>query len=107
MNVLDVTIDADATVGKTLLLTSVRPYYAYKGNQKLDKIAGYRYEIAMAERKFEKLSVKIEGEQRVTVSDSVDYLPVIFENLQLKLYFISEVCNIVATASNIKVVKRE
>lgn len=35
MNILDVVIDANASVGKNLLLTDVRPYYTYAGNQKL------------------------------------------------------------------------
>ena len=107
MNIFDVVIDAQASVGNKLLLTGVRPYYVYSGNQKSDKISGYKYEIAMAERKFEKISVKIEGAQQVTLDDSCDYLPVRFENLQLKLYFLSGSYHITATASNIHVIKHE
>lgn len=107
MNIFDIIIDAKASVGNKLLLTGVRPYYAYNGNQKSDKISGYKYEIAMAERKFEKISVKIEGTQQVTLDGSCDYLPVTFENLQLKLYFLSGAYHISATASNIHVIKRE
>ena len=46
MNILDIVINAEETVGKKLLVTGVRPYYLYQGNQKLDQIAGYRYEVA-------------------------------------------------------------
>ena len=65
MNILDVVIDANASVGKNLLLTDVRPYYAYAGNQKLDKVVGYRYDVVLTEKKFEKLSVKVHNVRRL------------------------------------------
>ena len=118
MNILDVVIDANASVGKNLLLTDVRPYYAYAGNQKLDKVVGYRYDVVLTEKKFEKLSVKVEGKQKVELSDSVDYLPVVFDDLKLRLYTMSVITsllqrimsggyNIAATANNVRVIKRE
>lgn len=107
MNILDIVVDANKTVDNHLLVTSVKPYYLYEGGQKVDKIAGYRYEVTLPERKFEKISVKITGNQRLSLDDSQDYLPVIFENLELKLYWRPSGYNIAATASNIKVVKRE
>ena len=107
MNILDVVIDANASVGKNLLLTDVRPYYAYAGNQKLDKVVGYRYDVVLTEKKFEKLSVKVEGKQKVELSDSVDYLPVVFDDLKLRLYTVSGGYNIAATANNVRVIKRE
>ena len=107
MNILDLIIDSEKTVGKKLLITDVRPYYSYDGNQRLDKIAGYRYEVTLPERKFEKLSVKIAGNQRIALEDNQDYMPVVFEELQLKLYRTPSGYNIAATASNIKVDKRE
>ena len=107
MNILDVTIDAIASVGKNLLLTDVRPYYAYEGNKKLDKVVGYRYDVVMPEKKFEKLSVKTEGQQKIELSDSIDYLPVEFDGLKLRLYNLSGGYNVSATANNVRVVKRE
>ena len=98
MNILDVVIDANASVGKNLLLTDVRPYYAYAGNQKLDKVVGYRYDVVLTEKKFEKLSVKVEGKQKVELSD---------DDLKLRLYTMSGGYNIAATANNVRVIKRE
>ena len=100
MNILDVTIDAIASVGKNLLLTDVRPYYAYEGNKKLDKVVGYRYDVVMPEKKFEK-------QQKIELSDSIDYLPVEFDGLKLRLYNLSGGYNVSATANNVRVVKRE
>ena len=89
------------------MVTGVRPYYLYQGNQKLDKIAGYRYEVALAERKFEKLSVKVPGAQRVNFDEDCDYVPVVFDNLQLKVYWGNNGYNIAATATDVSIVKRE
>ena len=36
MNILDLIIDSEKTVGKKLLITDVRPYYSYDGNQRLE-----------------------------------------------------------------------
>lgn len=108
MNLLSIVIDSEKTVGNNLLLTDIRPYYEYDGNnQRLDKISGYKYEVTLPERKFEKISVKISGNQRVSLDESCDYLPVVFEDLQLKLYWSPHGYNISAVASNVRIQKKE
>mgnify|MGYP000124727882 FL=1 len=108
MNLLNLVIDSAKTVGHNLLLTDIRPFYEYDGNnQRLDKISGYKYEVTLPERKFEKISVKIAGNQRVSMDDSCDYMPVVFDDLQLKLYWTPSGYNISATAKNVRVQKKE
>lgn len=108
MNLLNLVIDSAKTVGHNLLLTDIRPFYEYDGNnQRLDKISGYKYEVTLPERKFEKIVVKITGNQRVNMDDSCDFLPVIFDDLQLKLYWTPNGYNISASAKNVRVKKEE
>ena len=46
MDILNVSIDANKTVGNNLILIGVRPYYRYEDGKKTDKVEGYRYDIA-------------------------------------------------------------
>lgn len=103
LNIVDIIIDSEKTVGKNLLLTAIRPYYEYNGAKKSDNIIGYKYEIVMPERKFEKINVKIVGTQRIDFDETSSCLPIILEGLQLKVYWMSGTYNLTATANNVKV----
>ena len=59
MNILNVCIDAVKTVGTELILIGIRPYYKYEDGKKVDKIEGYRYEIVLCQRKYERLFGKL------------------------------------------------
>lgn len=69
MNILNVCIDAVKTVGTELILIGIRPYYKYEDGKKVDKIEGYRYEIVLCQRKYERLFVKIAGDQRIPFNE--------------------------------------
>lgn len=103
LNVLDVVIDADKTVGHKLLLTNIRPYYEYNGAEKSDKVIGHKYEIVLPERRYEKISVKIEGHQRLDMAEDSDCIPIILDDLCIKIYWMAGNYKLSATASNIRV----
>ena len=106
MNILNVCIDAVKTVGTELILIGIRPYYKYEDGKKVDKIEGYRYEIVLCQRKYERLFVKIAGDQRIPFNE--DGLPVQFENLELHVYYQwkTGTYEISATATNIQTYKK-
>ena len=87
MDILNVSIDANKPVGNNLILIGVRPYYRYEDGKKTDKVEGYRYDIVLANRKYEQISVKIAGEQRLAFTEDDSGIPVKFENLELRIYY--------------------
>lgn len=84
MKITDVIIDP-RTLGKKLLLVDVSPYYAYIDNKKTDTIEGYRYTVALPDRAFEKVAIKIKGEAQMDNPDT--YIDVSFEGLELFIYW--------------------
>lgn len=58
MDIKDVVIDAYKTVGTDLMLVSVLPAYEYDNGKRTDHILGYKYEVVLPHRAYEKLSVK-------------------------------------------------
>lgn len=108
MNILNVCIDAVKTVGTELILIGIRPYYKYEDGKKVDKIEGYRYEIVLCQRKYERLFVKIAGDQRIPFNEDEGGLPVQFENLELHVYYQwkTGTYEISATATNIQTCKK-
>ena len=107
MEILNLVIDVKASLGNKFLFFFIRPSYKYENGKRLDEIEGYKYDIVLPERKYEKMSVKISGEARFPypVENPIN---VEFEGLKLKPYWYSGRYDVSATASNItKVVKRE
>lgn len=104
MNILNLVIDINKTFGNTLLLTNVRPAYKYDGGKRLNDIEGYRYEIVLTERKFEKVTVKVSGQCKFNVPIESP-IRVEFDNLDVKLYWHAGTYDIAATASDIREAK--
>lgn len=103
MDVSHLAIDSYASVGKTLILVNVTPSYAYENGTRTDKLEGYRYEIVLPEKAYEKLSVRIPGEQRIEVSEG-DTPFVSLDGLSLKLFWTPQGHKVSATADNIKLI---
>lgn len=106
MNISDIVIDANASVGKNLLLTNITPVYTYKNNQRTDEVNAYKYHVAMMERNLEKIAVKIEGQKLLETPDN-GYLEVAFEGLSLSIYTMNGQPQISARATGISVVKEK
>lgn len=106
MDILSLVIDVNASLGNKYLLTDIRPVYKYENGKRLDDIDGYKYDIVLPDKKFEKIAVKICGEAKIPypVEEPVN---VEFEDLKLKPYWFSGRYDVSATASDIRVVKLE
>ena len=59
-------------------------YNEYKDKQRTDKITGYRYVVCLVEHHLEKLSVRIDGEQRMEQPDG--FVEVDFDGLEVSAY---------------------
>lgn len=101
MNITDVAIDTRKTLGSQMLLVDVRPIFEYNNGKRSDNITGYKYEICLPERMFEKISVKILGSQRIEKPECGS-IEVDFVNLELYIYWMSNTYHIGARASDIK-----
>ena len=81
-------IDPIATAGKSLLLVDLKPAYERVKNS-TDKITHYNYTVVCLEKKFEKITVKIEEPRPLFDTDN-DEIPdetyVKFENLSFNPY---------------------
>ncbi|MCP1103246.1 hypothetical protein M2454_002646 [Aequitasia blattaphilus] len=104
MKLTELVIDSSKTVGKKLILTEVRPVYEYKDGTRTDNITGYRYEVVLTEKAFEKLQIKIDGKNSITM-DVGTFPEVTFESLELYLYWTTEGYKVGAKASNITIVR--
>ena len=84
MKISDLIIDPKS-LGSKLWLVEVSPAYEYKDNHRTDTITGYRYTIALPEKGLDKITVKIDGEQRMETPDG--YAEVRFDGLEVFLYW--------------------
>ncbi|MBR5472307.1 MAG: hypothetical protein IKU81_09420 [Oscillibacter sp.] len=99
LNIRDLKIDAAATLGSKKLLVDVVPVYEYKDNQRMDKVVAYRYVVALPERAFEKIGVRIDGPQLIDTPDG--FVEVTFHGLELTAYESGGKVNIIAKATGI------
>lgn len=101
MRIQDVTIDASATLGSSLLLTDVVPVHAYANGKRTDSIMGFKYIVAMSERGFDKIAIKIAGSKQMEAP--VDDAPeVVFDDLEIYIYFLAGKYNLGARAKSIR-----
>lgn len=98
MKITDVLI-ANETIGKHLLLVDVAPSYEYKDGKKTESVEGYKYTIAMQDRSFDKITVKIKGAKQMDVDG---YVPVEFIGLELFIYWMNGDYVLGARATGIK-----
>ena len=99
LNIRDLKIDANTTLGSKKLLVDVVPVYEYQNNQRTDKIVAYRYITVLPEKSFEKIGVRIDGPQLMENPDG--YVEVIFHGLELSAYESGGKVNIIAKATGI------
>lgn len=101
MDIKDVAIDAYKTVGTELLLVGVAPSYAYENGRRTDTIIGYKYEVVLPQRAYDKISVKIEGDLRIELQEN-ETVFVALDNLTLTPYWTPQGYRISTTATDIK-----
>lgn len=102
IRILDIAVDAKATVGDEILLANVVPAYSYKeGVGKTNVVDGYYYICAMPRHELRKIKVKIPGKKILDAQESLT--KVILADLEIKLYVTKEgECKISATAKGIQ-----
>ncbi|MGN1132662.1 MAG: hypothetical protein ACI4RL_07110 [Ruminococcus sp.] len=105
MNISNVVIDANRSVGKNLVLVDVAPVRAYVDGKRTDEVTGYRYTVALPDKAFDKLVVKIDGELRIDKPEEGNYPKVVFEGLDLSLYWSPDGHKVSAKADDIKAVE--
>lgn len=76
----NVVIDTKGTLGAVTLLTGVSPVYEYSNGTRTGNITGYKYEVALPERRLDKIDVVIPGSQLMDVPEGNQQ--VIFEGLE-------------------------
>ena len=83
LNIRNLKIDV-ASLGEKKLLVEVVPAYEYKDTQRTDNITGYRYVVCLVEHQLEKLSVRIDGPQRMEQPEG--FVEVEFDGLEVSGY---------------------
>lgn len=89
------------TLGKQLLLIDVLPVYVYEDGKRTQEIEGYRYVVTLPEKQFEKIGIKILGEQLIDKPDG--YVEVTFDGLELFLYWRNGQYELGATATGVHI----
>lgn len=102
MNIDMVVIDANKTIGKNLVLVDVTPTYVYENGKRTGEVSGFKYTIALPERAFEKLAVKIDGDCKLDKPSEQNYPVVTFDGLEMRPYWTPEGYKVMATAKSIR-----
>jgi hypothetical protein len=92
------------SLGEKVFLVDVSPIFQYTEDKKrTDIICAYRYTIVLPKFKMEKIGVKIEGAQQISINEG-DLIEVKFEALLVSLYqdFTTREIGVRAAASGIK-----
>ena len=91
---------------KRMNLTGVEPYYSYEAGKKTDKIEGFKYNIVLLDKDYEKISVKIAGTRLIEEQEKYD-IPVKFNDLEVGFYqdFSTKNLYLKATAKSFEIVK--
>lgn len=87
MKLNEIVVDGFKTLGKEMILVSQNPYFDYEDGKRTDRISGYKYEVVLPEKSFEKVSIKIESlEPAFSDSEIQGNIRVAFDGLKVKLY---------------------
>ena len=97
MNINLIAIDANKTIGKNPVLVDVAPAYVYENGKRTGEVSGFKYTVALPDKAFEKLTIKIDGECKLEKPDDRHYPVVIFDGTP-------EGYKVSATAKNIRAV---
>ena len=90
-----------ACPGKTMYLAGVAPSYKYDENKnRTSEIEGYRYDVVLVDKGFEKIGVKIASSQQVEAKEG-EVTQVAFDGLEVKVYVIGGELKLAASAQKI------
>jgi len=97
----DAVLDSNKTLGSKYVATTARPIHEFVNGVRSEKVTGHSYEIVLLERKFQSLTVRIEGEQQLFLSDNEPAPEVRLEGIELFLYWRSGAIELGCRASKI------
>ena len=98
MNITDLKI-SNESLGKRLWLVDVLPVYEYKNNERTDKVCGYKYTVVLPDKNFERIGIKVEGKKLLEKPEG--YAEVVFDNLELFIYWMNGQPNVGARAAGV------
>lgn len=82
MKINSLKIDTKNSGFDSFLLTAVKPWYAYEGGKRTDKLLGYSCEVALPQHELDKITVHVTGE--VAIKPRLQQ--VAFKGLDISLY---------------------
>lgn len=87
MKTTEIIVDAKATLGKNIRLTGMREVYSYINGERTDTLEGYKYEVVLLDKSFEKVEFKIENTSPLFTEEEVEQnIAVKPINPQISLY---------------------
>lgn len=105
IQVRDLVIDNEKTVGENLLLTDVFPTYKYDQGIKTEEIVGYTYVVLLASRQYQQLRIKIPGNCQIEQSLLHNSTPrVHVQGLKLTPYAMNGRTGVAAKAEAIEII---
>jgi len=91
------------SLGTKLWLTEVSTVYSYRNNTRTDEIVGHKYIVALPDKNFEKIGIKIDGKKLIDAPET-GILEVKFDNLEIFAYSMNGTIQIGGRATNIALV---
>ncbi len=93
--------------GKQYILTGIRPTYRYIDGVRTEERVGTTYEVALPAQAYEKIRVRVDGDQEIddSVLESPEVINVIFKNLIAHFYFMNSTVGVKATADSAVLLK--
>ena len=101
----DIVINASKTIGTIQpLLVAVDPIHEFVDNRRSDKILGYMYQVVLPSAAYKSLSVKIlDKPQLLQMPEDGTAISVVFQDLELFLYWRSGSIEVGAKAASVSV----
>ncbi|MCQ4021930.1 MULTISPECIES: hypothetical protein [unclassified Ruminococcus] len=103
----DLKINSYATVGGNLFLVDVVPSFVYTGGKRTDEVDGFKYIVAMPAHALEKIAVKIAGNTPLIELNGSDYPVVVFDGLELSLYWTPSGYQVSAKANAVHIADKD
>lgn len=101
MKVTDIVVDAAKTLGGQALLVAVLPQYEYANGHRTETQIGWSYEVVLPRRGYEKIRVRIPGDMQLEKDPNVDNVPVVFDGLEMSIYWANGTYGVSAHATGI------
>ncbi len=102
MNIAKVPVDVRRLLHSALLI-SVAPAFEYQNGVRTKNVIGYKYGVLLPELAYEKINIKILGDQQMEVKE--DAIAVQFEEVEAKIYNVDGRYDVSVSASTIKPAK--